>query len=234
MNQNQNLNEGLREGDLKGTIIPSISIDEYESKLSNNAVVIGFYALYQEPAKDLNRFIQKSSIDLLDTEVSPSPTPKGYYMVFVEMERDKNFIKDFLTIISNIQTLTSIKSWHFSTIKKNNIELSADNLKKYVLDESVRDKIKEFFYDSYLDKLIINEDNEIIFNNSKKYQILTYGTVDNITKKYNMNNIKLDESSTSKTLSFQTMLGEGWDIVLNDDLIMLNKQNQSIIIKELF
>lgn len=230
----QKLNEGLREGDLKGTIIPYISIDEYESKLSDSAVVIGFYALYQEPAKDLNRFIQKSSIELLDTEVSPSPTPKGYYMVFVEMEKDKNFIKDFLTIVSNIQSLTSINKWNFSTLKKNNIELTASNLKKYVLDEQVKESIKSFFYDSYLNKIDINEDNEITFNNSKKYQIISYGTLDNISKKFNMSNIQLDEASASKTLSFESMLGEGWEIISHQDMVLINKNNQSILIKELF
>lgn len=228
------LNEGLREGDLKGTIIPFISIDEYESKLSDNAIVIGFYALYQEPAKDLNRFIQKSSIDLLDTEVSPSPTPKGYYMVFVEMEKDKNFIKDFLTIISNLQSLTEIKDWTFSTLNKNNIQLTAANLKKYVLDEKVKEEIKEFFYNSFISKLVINEDNELILNNSKKYQILSYGTLDNMSKKYNMDNIKLDESAASKTISLEAILGEGWDVCINNDLVKLTKNNKSIVIKEIF
>lgn len=230
----QTINEGLREGDLIGTILPTISIDEYESKLDKDAIVIGFYAIYQDPAKDLNRFIQKSSIDLLDTDVSPSPTPKGYYMVFIEMEKNKNFIKNFMTIISNLESLTGIKEWKFSTLKKNNIELNVVNLKKYVLNEKVKESIKKFFYNSYLSKITINEDNQITFNNSQKYDILGYGSIDNIKKRFKLENIKLDENSILKSLTLETMLGEGWNISNYNDNILLSKNNQSILLKEIF
>ena len=79
------LNEGLRPDDLEDLVLPILSIDEYESKIEDDGIVVGFYTQYKDPANDLNRFIQKSAIDILDSEVSPAPTEDGYFIVFVEL-----------------------------------------------------------------------------------------------------------------------------------------------------
>lgn len=225
------LTEGLREGDLNGTILPIISIDEYESKLDKDAIVIGFYAIYQDPAKDLNRFIQKSSIDILDTEVSPSPTPKGYYIVFVEIERTKHFIKDFMTILSNLESLTSIKKWTFSTLKKKDIELNPTNLKKYVLDVRASQNVSGFLYDSYLNNYIINEN--ILTIDNKKYNLISFGDTNNIKSKYKLNNISINENDSSKTMNLEFKLGENWKVDIFENNILISKSSKSILIREL-
>lgn len=227
-----NLTEGLREGDLNGTILPTISINEYESKLEKNANVIGFYAIYQDPAKDLNRFIQKSSIPLLDTEVSTTPTPRGFYMVFVEMENSEDFIKNLLTLLSNMKNLTNIKKWNFSTIKNNNIPLSEKNLKKYVTNIKKEEKLKEFFYDSYLTKLTINEN--VVSFGRENYRIFSLGNQNLLRKKHNLTEVILTESATSKTLILQQMLGENWQVdVYNSGILLTNcNTEKSAFIKE--
>ena len=66
-----NLVEGLKEGDLEELLIPMISIDEYESKLDDDSIVVAFYVRDRDPSYDLNRFIQKGASAILDTDVSP-------------------------------------------------------------------------------------------------------------------------------------------------------------------
>jgi hypothetical protein len=108
------LAEGLRENDLEGLVLPVISIDQFESKIDDDAIVIGFYVLYRDPAADLNRFIQKSAVDIIDTEVSPAPTEEGYYVVFVEVMRNEKFPELLFSILENIENLVGFCEWEFT------------------------------------------------------------------------------------------------------------------------
>lgn len=127
------LTEGLREGDLIDLVLPLITIDEYESKIDETAIVVGFFVKDIEPAKDLNRFIQKSAVSLLDTDVSPAPNSQGYYMVFVEFLRNEDFIKKIFMLIDNIRDLVGIKTWTFKAYKIDGVhDLNEKNLKKYI------------------------------------------------------------------------------------------------------
>ena len=56
-----NLFEGLKEGDLAELVLPMISIDEFESKLDDDSIVVAFYVGDRDPSQDLNRFIQKGA-----------------------------------------------------------------------------------------------------------------------------------------------------------------------------
>ena len=50
--------------------------------------------------RDLSRFIERGYIDVIDTEVSPGPDEDGNYMVFVEIDKNKNTmktLKEYLT-----------------------------------------------------------------------------------------------------------------------------------------
>ena len=64
----------LKNGDLAGTILPDVSIDEFEPKAGKDleVIVVAFYLDDEAPAADLNTFIQRGFIDTLDVEVSPS------------------------------------------------------------------------------------------------------------------------------------------------------------------
>ena len=81
----------LKNEDLKGTILPTVSIDEFEPKAGDNenVIVVAFYLIDQDPAEDLNTFIQRGVVDTLDVEVSPNTDDDGRYLVFVEMARNE-------------------------------------------------------------------------------------------------------------------------------------------------
>ena len=101
---------GLKAGDLDDLVSNLISIDEFESKIDNEeAIVVGFKVDDKEPAQDLSRFIEKSTVDLMDTEVSPAPDTDGKYIVFVEFSRDKAFPHNLVSVLKSMENLTNIK-----------------------------------------------------------------------------------------------------------------------------
>lgn len=130
------LNEGLQANDLDFLIMPIISIDEYESKIDDRrSVVVGFYVTDSDPASELSAFIEKGTVPVLDTEVSPAPTEDGYYMVFVELERNEKLPSVIMDLINSIDLLTNVDNWEFSPYHSEddeNYDLTLDELKKQI------------------------------------------------------------------------------------------------------
>ena len=135
MNRRSDISEGLTRHSLDNLIMPMLSIDEYESKISDRrAIVVGFFVEEEDPAGDLSKFIDRSSQPILDTEVSPAPTPDGYYMVFVEIQRDENFPAVVMGMIEEIENLCKIERWTFQCPKQPDpIDLSEKALRKHII-----------------------------------------------------------------------------------------------------
>jgi hypothetical protein len=127
------LNEGLREHDLEGLVSPLISIDQFESKIDDDAIVVAFYVKYKDPALDLNRFVQKSAVNVLDTEVSPAPTESGSYVVFVELLRNERFPATLESILENLAELVDEHQWKFVAYGVKGVhELTTENVESMV------------------------------------------------------------------------------------------------------
>lgn len=126
--------EGLLQHDLDHLILPLLDIDTFESKIDNSrAIVVAFYLFEQDPANDLDLFISKSNVLTLDVETSPAPTTDGYYLVFVEMKRDRDFPEALADLISEINNLTDVKQWNFKTIGTDEIfDLSEESLREHI------------------------------------------------------------------------------------------------------
>lgn len=107
----------LKNGDLAGTVLPDVSIDEFEPKAGDEAdvIVVAFYLNDEAPAEDLNTFIQRGFIDTLDVEVSPNTDEEGRYLVFVEMSRDDTFPNKFQALIKDVENLTGPTEWRVKT-----------------------------------------------------------------------------------------------------------------------
>lgn len=162
----------LKHGDLKGTILPKLSIDEYEPKAGDrqDVIVVAFYADDEGPANDLNTFIQRGSIDTLDVEVSDSTDDDGNYLVFVEMNRNDTFPNKLQALIKDIENVTSQQDWSCVTYLGGDVEFQFNDpdLYNYVMlnpdeyitkDEfsmkSIDEAVYDFFKDSYLSELTL-------------------------------------------------------------------------------
>ena len=129
----------MQKSDLDYLLMPMLDIDTYESKIDNSkAIVVAFYVFEKEPAKDLERFIEKGNIDILDAETSPAPTEDGYYVVFIEMDRDRDFPEMLVDLVDQIDNLSNVDQWQFKTYHDDDMyDLNKENLIKHVnLDPS--------------------------------------------------------------------------------------------------
>lgn len=129
------LGEGLKVGDLRKLVRPMVSLDEYESKLGDDAeiIVLAFFVIDQEPAQDLNRFLERGEVPLLDSEVSPAPTEDGLYLVFVELPRNERTADTVMDLVGSIKSLVAEDEWTFKPYGHTDIEdLTADNIKKFI------------------------------------------------------------------------------------------------------
>lgn len=129
------LNEGLTRNALQHLVLPLLSIDEYQSKISDkHVIVVAFFVKDDDAANDLSNFVDQSHNPVLDTEVSPSPTPEGFYLVFIELQRNAEFPTTLMSIIEEVENLTAIKTWDFdcSSLDKP-VRLTVENIKKHIV-----------------------------------------------------------------------------------------------------
>lgn len=169
----------LKNGDLAGTILPEISIDEFEPKAGKDldVIVVAFYLTDEGPAEDLNTFIQRGFIDTLDVEVSPNTDEEGRYLVFVEMSRDDSFPNKFQALIKDVENLTGSQDWKVKTYFSDGQEFAFNDpeLFNYVIIEpsdyvpkeqfkvkELDEGIKEFFSTSLVTNLTINGNTVIV------------------------------------------------------------------------
>ena len=147
---NRPLKEGLRERDLRDTVLTEISIDLFQPRAGdeNNVIVVGFEMIDEAPARDLEEFIRMGYVETLDTDVSPGPNLDGNYLVFVEFDRDKSFPLKFLKLLTDIRTVVDNNEWKFKGFpRKETLDHTPENiLTEVVLDGEEYLKVKAVSY----------------------------------------------------------------------------------------
>jgi len=106
-----NLLEGLEHGDLKRLIHPELHIDEFKSKMGDDAdiVVLSFKVDGKEPSNDLVNFIEKGYDWVVDADVSSGEMDDGDYIVFVELDRTPGVIENIDQLMNELMNLTQQK-----------------------------------------------------------------------------------------------------------------------------
>jgi hypothetical protein len=99
---------GLEAGNLRKLIHPELHIDEFKSKLGDDAeiCVISFKVNGKEPAQDLVNFIEKGYDWVVDADVSSGEMDDGDYIVFLEIERDRKLPENVIAMMEDIMRLT--------------------------------------------------------------------------------------------------------------------------------
>lgn len=105
------ITEGMRPCDLENQVRPLVSVDEFESKVSKSAIVLAFYCISSDSARDFRRFIHKSSVDVLDSEISPAPDAMGRYVVFLELQNDVRLGETANWLFKELHAVTGIEKW---------------------------------------------------------------------------------------------------------------------------
>lgn len=147
MRQQSKLFEGLEQGDLKRLIIPELHIDEFKSKMGTDEdiIVLSFKVKEKEPANDLMVFMETGYDFILDGDVSSGVMDDGDYIVFAEIERNRQSPKLIMRLLDDILNLTDqdITDWQFQYRKNAKLyDLSEENISNIVPLEPIAYKQK--------------------------------------------------------------------------------------------
>jgi hypothetical protein len=140
MHNNHNsklLRENLEMGDLKRLVHDELHIDEYKSKMGDDAdvCVVSFKVAGKEPSADLVSFIEKGYDYVLDADVSSGEKEGGDYLVFVELERTPDLPQRIVEMMEDIMNLTEqdLTDWRVRYYKgANDHELTSEVLAKMI------------------------------------------------------------------------------------------------------
>ena len=109
------LRENLENGDLRRLVHTELHIDEYKSKMGDDAdvCVISFKVSGKEPSSDLVSFIEKGYDFVLDADVSSGEKEGGDYLVFVELDRTSELAAQIIKVMQDLMNLTgqNINDW---------------------------------------------------------------------------------------------------------------------------
>jgi hypothetical protein len=127
------INEGVEFGDLQSLVSSDVSVAEFEPKTGtdDDVVVIGFFCKDEAPATDIATFIEKSTVDILDTEVSPNPDENGFYLVFVEVENE-NLMQTVFELLDDVSRLTEIEEWSVDFYEGSTIKIEAKQISQWL------------------------------------------------------------------------------------------------------
>lgn len=189
----------LKNRDLTGMVLPTISIDEFEPKAGTeeDIIVVAFYILDQEPAEDLNTFIQRGHIDSLDVEVSPSTDEDGAYLVFVEMSRNETFPDKLRALLTDVENVSGKLDWRIKTYLSgdNEFECNDPELYKFIalnpdeyvskdefMKESIQSNVSVFLQDSHIMHLNFEGKHVILGAGGKKIiaEVVDIGDYDTV------------------------------------------------------
>ena len=111
MTNNNSLVEGLNQNDLARLVKPRVNIDEFKSKMGEDAdiAVLSFGVVGKQPAEDLVDFFEKGYDWVLDSDSSPGEFVRDIYLVFVEIERTEELPAQLQTLLEDLVNLTEIE-----------------------------------------------------------------------------------------------------------------------------
>lgn len=196
---------GLIAKDLKFLVDNIIEVDSYKSKMGNDAdiITLAFSVTNNDPATDLENFIEKGYPFVLDADVSSGEQTDGTYKVFVEIERSKDAPMQILEIADGVKKLADVESMRFRYYKNfKSHDLDEENLTNTIpvdsqayeiaINETQYENYKNFFSNSYAESIDMIENTLIIKNTYAqplKFEVLDFGKNIELNETINMNDM---------------------------------------------
>jgi hypothetical protein len=129
------LNEGLGYKDMEGMMKPTVHIDEFSSKMGEDAdvIVVSFFVRDKQAAKDLMNWFEKGYDFVLDADQSPGEIKPNRYLVYLEMRRRNAAPGQIDEILKDLNTLTEYEPEDWIMVyKKQKHEWSPETFAKLV------------------------------------------------------------------------------------------------------
>ena len=186
------LNESLKSNDLRGFVKKVFEIDSFKSKIGDdeNIVVVSFTVDHEDPAKDLENFIEMGYDFVMDADVSPGELDDGTYKVYVELERTRHVAKQIREILDGVEKLSGEPDMRFRYFKSfKSKEATEENLAASIpmdsesyniaTERNKLDNFSSFFSDSYVDDVNVTNESisfKRIYGDKLNFDIITSGT----------------------------------------------------------
>ena len=243
----QPLKEGLRRGDLKDSIDPIFTIDQFKSKMGTDSdiIVLRFRANDKNPAIDVMEFLEKGYPYVLDADISSGEEKDGKYSVFVELERTPQAAGQIKEIVNGISQLCDMTEWKFRFHKDyHSKEFTEQAITEEVpltpedyeakLTETETMEANEFFDQGALESVSVDSEDNITFekpySESLTAELVSIGDYETL-KDQLPGAIALDESSRAQTAYLEKYLGN-YEIHKINEHFLIRKGNRAAIIKK--
>ena len=231
---------GLLKNDLGHLVDKIIEIDSYKSKMGEDSdiVTLAFSVHGQEPAKDLENFIEKGYPFVLDADVTSGEQTDGTYKVFVEMERNKDIPMQIIEIADGVSKLADLEKMKFRYYKNfKSKELDEENLATIPVDkesydiavnETQYENYKNFFTKSYAESIDMLGETLIVKNTYAqplRFQVTDFGKDTVINETINMKDM-------SEVIFLTKVLGD-YNITKYGENVILTNEGYSLHLKRI-
>jgi hypothetical protein len=138
----------LKEGDLKNVVLKRLSVDEFEPKTGDakDVLVLGFQVTESNVGDDLYGFLNGALVEIRDIEVSPNPNDNGFYMVFVELDRNEKVVETIKTLLRDTERLAGKLNWEAKTyLNDDYLPLAEDEIYQYIITDPSKYVTREEF-----------------------------------------------------------------------------------------
>jgi hypothetical protein len=247
MQNNQQLNEGLRPLDLKEMVHSTFEVDTFRSKMGEDrdVCVLSFHVKDRGPAKDMMEFIEKGYYFVLDSDISSGENEDGEYSVFVELPRSSQLSEHIREVTYGVKKLTGIEDFKFKYHKESKIhDVNEETLKSVIpaspeaydglLTRVKTEGIKKFFNKTLMDDLTI--DGNIItihkhFDKKIQLEMVKDGAAESILEGID-DGYSVDEAATSEVFWLTKVLGD-YGINKIGDNFVFNNGSRSMLLKRI-
>ena len=238
------LNESLKAGDLRNLVDKVFGIDGHTSKIGNDedTVVLSFTVRDEEPAKDLENFVEMGYTFVLDADVTPGEGDDGKYQVFVELERSRHVAEQIFELIEGVEKLTGMDDMRFRYFKSfksqsatlENLELTVPkdrNAYKLATEEHRLNNFSEFFKNSYADKMIVDESLQFksTYGERVKFEIVNSGPKNRVYDSIK-GPIMLEHRDISEVLFLTKLIGN-YNITKISDTFIFENSGWAVALK---
>lgn len=231
----------VRHGEMKDVVLNTISIDEYKPKLGQDheIIVVGFFVRDELAAYDFDDFVDKSTIEVLDSEVSPNPNQDGLWIIFIELARNPGFWVKLFRLVKDIENLTTPFEWKVSLYKQDNkIPLFDQQLRSLLITDPKQyikqygdDIMREHFQDSVLDNFEVRG-NILIFEKNKsqlEFELVNQGRARKLWESWPLASIEWDPNQTSnRAFVLEKWLGSNWQVNVIGEYVVANHTGRNI------
>lgn len=221
---------------LEDVILPKITIDNFmpKSGQTSEIVVLAFYATDKQPAEDLNYFLQRSALDLIDVEVSPNPDEDGNFLVFVEIARDDSAVEVLSLLVKEIEHVTGSLEWMVKPyLAKKWYSFEDPSFLKYFSPSTkIHEDVSKFLSNASFSNIKI-KDHTVIIENSLYAIISEFGTSDKVkcTKKLDESRINVVDRPR-EVQALEGFLGDNYGVISVGNKVIVYDKEDTVLVLE--